>query len=105
MKDTVYIVTGYTGEYADQKDWPVAAYLSENVAETHCAAANQWAKDNGVHMAEAGPTGWPTSTRDLRNPFDDEMALDYTGTEYRIVPVEFGDAHAVAALALEQSRD
>ena len=38
----VYVVEGSTGEYSDHREWPVAAYMREDLAREHADKAKKW---------------------------------------------------------------
>lgn len=83
----IFIVEGSTGEYSDHREWPVAAYFSEDKAKLHVVNATQrkdelWAKCDGNY--------WELSEND-KNEYDPCMSLDYTNTRYRYYGVEVKD--------------
>lgn len=41
----IYVVIGTTGEYSDHREWPVAAYFSEKLAQAHVIRATQRANE------------------------------------------------------------
>jgi hypothetical protein len=80
-----FVVMGTTGEYSDRDEWPVCGYSNEENAKQHVKEATRVAK----HIE---------STRENRysiphgsNPYDPNMCMDYTGTDYFYHEVELRD--------------
>lgn len=88
----IYIVEGSTGEYSDNRTWPIAAYESEESAKSHVAAADVWARANGVHGDLETIRYYYDSREQLANPFDSGMTVDYTGVWYCYYGVEFRES-------------
>ena len=81
MSETVYVVFGETGEYSDRSDWPVKAYLSQQVAQELVVKATARANELfAYHYRDYKVSGV--------NEFDQNMRMDYTGTKYYICEVE-----------------
>lgn len=74
----VYPVWGKTGEYADLREWIVTAYTSKKRAEKHAADAMNAAREIFCTRPDR------YSVPEPGNPFDPEMSMDYTGTEYYV---------------------
>ena len=84
MAETIYIVTGHTGEYSDSRDWTVCAYRDEAHAANHAKAAQDWARANAKEFSDRY---WQRG-RELKNPHDPDCQIDYTGTKYGVERVE-----------------
>lgn len=85
----VHIVFGVTGEYSERDEWPVAAYLDEEIAKEHVRLATQGANEYLVQynnmLTRADQDAWKF---EHKNPYDPDMQLDYlTGTSYYIISV------------------
>ncbi len=79
---TIYIVYGNTGKYSNRSEWPVAAYMDQALARAHVERAAAW-------YASVG--GEPILGRydcKLKNPYDPNMSVDYTGTDWYVGQVE-----------------
>lgn len=89
----VYIVTGFTGEYADSQNWIVKAYLDEKKAKNHVKKLNSWYMKNKMHQDQEGEEGfmpgWPYESPP-KCPYDDSCWPDYTGVYYDYFEVELG---------------
>jgi len=80
----VYIVHGTTGEYSDRWEWMVAAYTDEAKAVAHAEAAKKFYMERDL-FRRRHRYDYP------RNPFDPDMAIDYTGTDWIVQAVELRD--------------
>ena len=96
----IYVVVGTTGEYSDRIEWPVIAYHSEVEAEEHVKAASRWLEQNVVPNRPYRPR-LPDG---VKNPYDPEMELDYTGTKWFIYTVPIASAPASAIEAAQPAR-
>ncbi len=89
----IYVVMGSTGEYSDQTEWPVCAYMDEKKAEERVLEASaisrmifQW------ECAECG-NGWRDHYASFckmpkpQNKYDPNFEMDYTGTTYYLIEV------------------
>ena len=77
----IYIVKGWTGEYSDKHEWPVAAYEDEKTAVEHAHQAEVRAKELWVDYHANDGITW-------KNEYDLDMDMDYTGTHYYVEVVE-----------------
>jgi len=77
----IWIVEGTTGVYSDASYWTVCAYKTKEQAEEH--ARNAMLRGKEIQKANPGYNHWDENR--VRNEFDPEMRLDYTGTEYYTV--------------------
>lgn len=77
MKEKIYVVMGSTGEYSDRTEWSVCAYADKALAEQHVQMADACAKEQMPYRYD----------KELVNPFDPGMIMDYTGTYYYIYEV------------------
>lgn len=82
MTKKIWIVYGKTGEYADYREWTVCAYNDEKSAENHAQAALEWYQQNG---------GINLRCYYGKNPYDKDMSVDYTGTEWGIYSIDLVD--------------
>ena len=83
----VYIVEGATGEYADHRDWVVAAYHNEQLAKEHTDKANARVKELGCHRDSENSREVYYGDDDnhpirTQNEWDPKMQVDYAGTRY-----------------------
>ena len=86
----VYVVMGTTGEYSDRTEWSVAAYTDEDMAKAHVEGAGNWCRAHFSERPKYNDRHNEDGTRkNLKNPFDSEMEIDYTGTTwfYLAVPL------------------
>jgi len=81
----IYVVMGQTGEYSDNREWAVMAYMDENKAKQHVEGASAFAREAYDRNGRYG------GAKKGDNPLDPDMQIDYTGTNYYILPVEIGD--------------
>lgn len=81
---SVYVVVGKCGEYSGKQTWTVAAYLSNEQAESLRVRLEAWCKANGFH--DGRPQGYWNLDEDeqerLKPPEDPRFQPDYTGTRY-----------------------
>ena len=95
MKDKVWIVQGSTGEYSDHCEWVVAGFYDEQKAQRLVVEAQ--ARANEIHqLKESSWEKWyelrEKEDDAIKNEFDPQMQLDYTGTHYICFAVEIKDA-------------
>ena len=78
----IYIVRGITGEYEDYVEWDVTSYTNKKIAKLHAKLAKKEADKINYDIWE-----------ERRNPtiYDKTFKLDYTGTDYLVVELEFSD--------------
>lgn len=69
----IYLVYGKTGEYADRVEWVVGAFTTKRKASIHAKRAQ------GFSDKQTWQNWNPNANP---NPFDFDMRLDYTGTNY-----------------------
>lgn len=86
----IWIVQGSTGEYSDHREWMVCAYRDEAKAEQHARAAKEWYQKNGCDKWDFQKR-WEAKEKGLHNPFDPNMDIDYTGTDWTIFEVNLLD--------------
>lgn len=93
--DTVYVVTGTTGEYSDHREWAVKAFKTKRAAEAFVLAVTQEAaRALGIAIPEKipdGHIGGESSVERGLNKLDPEMHVDYTGVRYYYDAVPFVD--------------
>lgn len=79
----IFLVIGTTGEYEDERDWPVCAFESEEEALKHGA--------NAQEVADKLFKEWQCrtfSTKMKPNPYDPYMDITYTGTQYYVTDIK-----------------
>lgn len=76
----IWIVTGYTGEYEDRRDWHVAAYFDESVAKQHRDLCEKWYIENNVLGNRRDYNKWDDKAP--KNPYDPNMEVDSCGTNW-----------------------
>ena len=79
----IWIVEGTTGVYSDASYWTVCAYKTKEQAEEH--ARNAMLRGKEIQKQHPGHTYHNWDENRVKNEFDPEMRLDYTGTEYYTV--------------------
>jgi hypothetical protein len=82
---TIYVVQGSTGEYSDHREWLVRAYSDEEKAKAkvvRCTERANAAQAAGVCIYDS------VESAPFRNE-DPMLQLDYTGTNYSILKVEY----------------
>lgn len=102
----IYVVIGCTGEYSDQREWPVCAYTNREMADKHADLAMEWAHKNEQQFRDSIKQVYDkwfqykqsnTSDNDfntfytnntIKSPYDPNMNMDYTGTDYFVLEVE-----------------
>lgn len=75
---------GSTGEYSDHFEWMVKAFYSKEKAEKLVVNADRRAKEIFVQFKN-DYRDWQDK---VKNEYDPNMQLDYTGTNYHIYEVE-----------------
>lgn len=90
MTKQVFIVFGETGEYSDRKDWIVAAYTDEKLAEKHVELAECRLRELGL-SEDLIPRNTKPRNADF-GPLDPSFMCDYTGTRYYLVGTEVSDS-------------
>jgi hypothetical protein len=85
----LWVVVGSTGEYSDRVEWPVMAYCQKADAEAHRKAASEEAFRLGASndCKKVICDAWDDEA--LKNRFDPNMQVQYTGTGYYIEEVPF----------------
>lgn len=86
MSVKISIIFGRTGEYDSVSRWPVGAYYSREQAEQHANLAEKEA----IKIAQERANDYSPAERD--NPYDPDMRMDYTGTDYYVIDVNLLDA-------------
>lgn len=96
----IYVVMGYTGEYDDECEWIVAAYEQMRCAEDRAIHAKAYADrifDKWKSDGKYGSIFPSDAVGEYRNPYDEGMKVDYTGTTYMVVETElhrcFNETH------------
>lgn len=86
----IYVVQGSTGEYSDNREWLVKAFVNEKRAADLVQKASERAREV---FAMRDDNDWYTYPRPERfnNEHDPNMQVDYTGTNYGILEVELDE--------------
>jgi hypothetical protein len=84
---TIWLVTGSTGEYEDVREWVVAAYPNEELAQAHCKLANEKAKE--AYPGEDFNFKHEEKFIKIMKKLDPKAKMDYTGTFYSCEKVSF----------------
>jgi hypothetical protein len=81
---TLYVVVGETGEYADSRNWNVVGYTDKNLAEQHAKLANDLMQEGRPqHLSHADRSEFLKSF-----PYDNEPSVDtLTGTTYSVAEI------------------
>jgi hypothetical protein len=87
--DTIYVVTGSSGEYSDWTKWLVAAYEDEQAARHHAERA-----DAAVHLKLEKTRSMSYTERDEwgtthPNPWDEEHRRYEWDTAYTVEAIAF----------------
>lgn len=77
---TIYVIEGQTGEYDDFQSWLVAAHTTLEAAEKHRTKCHEFVEKEINPMAA---DNWRV-LKDVKNPYDSAMHVDYTGVTYTI---------------------
>ena len=91
----IYLITGFTGEHDDYNEWPVIAYDTKSDAEAHAERSRKWMEERLAALGfDTWLLAWSAHNFDLRtqighNPYDPEMKLDYTGTDWKITEIPY----------------
>lgn len=90
----LYMVMGHTGDYADATEWPVVAYAHAASAHAHLRRATAWTATHRCDWhnlsTERRLLFYPDAgEQQLKNPWDPEMQVDYTGVRYSVVSVPY----------------
>lgn len=87
----IYVVEGQTGEYSDNRNWPVRAFISEKRAKDFVIKlSDEYRK---MRIKYGGGDYWYhywDSEKDP-NPLDPDMLVDYVGVEYSYYSVELDE--------------
>ena len=86
MSETIYLVSGSTGEYSDRRDWVVRAFRSKENAQGFVVTCENFVQK---HWPDGDKSYYehPFSCKHEGGP-DPSVHMDYTGTEYSIEEVE-----------------
>lgn len=89
LPSVVWAVGGASGEYSDHHEWPICFYYKESEAKAHVEKATARANEiqNIIKTDDCGncyssPSDWCPAHKDLKNEWDPEMSIDYTGVNY-----------------------
>ncbi len=83
--DRVWVVMGWTGEYSDRSEWPVAAFMTEEAAQARVKALDEKMQE----MPKEWRRNWDDreKVRAHMGALDPDYHEDYTGTGYFIYEV------------------
>jgi len=90
--NTVYIVTGETGEYSDWRTWLVRAFEHEVDAKEWARLCQMRSEELRKSTCAKCDNKWSYCwcNDKPQNGYDGEMAVDYTGVTYDVKAVQFG---------------
>lgn len=90
----MYAVIGHTGEYSDHTQWLVCVYPEEEQAKQHAELANVAVKElqRELNAIEDRDLTWDEEQQARQKllrefPYDANVAVDYTGSRYEVLPV------------------
>lgn len=87
-RKSIFIVRGSTGEYDDWSVWSVGAYPNKKLAQKHADLATDRAKEIESICVKRGILFHDCN---LRNQWDSDMDIDYTGTTYDVYGIDIYD--------------
>ncbi len=98
---SAYILNFNTGEYSDRDERTVCVYTDPQLAERHCALANEWLKAHGLHFVNGEsihkvtppipPVADYEDRQNIACPYDPDLDhVDHTGGQYIVAEVVFG---------------
>lgn len=84
----VYVVSGQTGEYSDNRNWIVKGFVSEEKAKDFVVKVSE--KYREIREKHGNSSFWHCDwdREKFPNTLDPYMEADYTGTTYCYFPVE-----------------
>lgn len=89
--ETIYVVTGSTGEYSDRSEWLVYAFHTEEAAQAYVDLL-------GVERQKLPQRSWDWNDDQkielAMRAFDPRFSEDYTGTSWFVQAVELKDSTA-----------
>jgi hypothetical protein len=95
--ESVFIVSGWTGEYAEMKEWSVRAFGSREEANGLVGRLTEWCDARGLgsdceEVDRAGKRGrWCDRSEAFGSPPEDPgFRVDANGTQYLVKEVPFG---------------
>lgn len=87
VNNTIYIITGSTGEYSDRIEWPVAAYTYKDTAKQKVVELNALARE--VWKEIEASDEFDTLIGKALKEIDPKVSIDYhTGVSYYLEEVE-----------------
>ncbi len=87
----VFIIYGRSGEYADFSEWDVVAFLEQDKAVSFMQKLNSTLEKYGANRACSNAVRDNSEMFDEMSDLDPRFQIDYTGTNYRIRPLELVD--------------
>jgi len=85
--ETIFIVTGETGEYEDHKEWQVAAFREKSMAKTFARECNKEAKRifRNIRKHDKIIVNYDERVKNgglKPHKYDSKFETEYTGTKY-----------------------
>lgn len=92
----IHTVMGTTGEYSDQREWPVVSFFDEEKAKEHITKATERAKEwEAIYQKiydKYAIAIYDDDLPDLCNEYDPNMLMNMsTGTAYHYITTEIAD--------------
>lgn len=96
MRTKIYIVFGRSGEYEDSREWDVAIYYSEGLAQKRMTNCQNWVNSHFdvPNLYDSEITTYEEFDRITHtpNPFDENMQYDSNGISYNYYENEIEDS-------------
>lgn len=94
--DSVWLVTGETGEYDDRTDWYVCVFPTEAEAQSYVTRLRNWCRNNRVRLkGNPGADNVLSGGTEIDGipdcPLDPWIRVDYTGVDWLVVEVPVGE--------------
>lgn len=94
MKSYMWVVMGFTGEYADRSEWLYKGFDTQESAQEEVDRLNSILRELKVH-AEMGDLeydqyGFASPTQVIMQKEDPMFRMDYTGSSYSSFRIERG---------------
>lgn len=87
----IYVVEGSTGEYSDHCEWPVRAFVSEKKAKEFVERVSAEYRKLVNKYGNAREARFKMMEKDIKNPLDPNMQIDYTGTNYNYFSIDLDE--------------
>lgn len=87
----IYIVYGRSGEHSDFAEWDAKAFLAQEKAIHYMQILNATLEKYGAHKTCTNRVQSNTEMFNEMMELDHRFQIDYTGTNYRMRPLELVD--------------